>query len=489
MILYSRLRLLNIPLILPTNRLNNSLWKNLVQLGISRAHPTRRGCRSGIKRRLKSALIFNTAVPESLSTNGCLNLSILNGNFTTIRQEERTLNDCDLRTSSSYIQANTSSFNNNGSISVILNQNRRYVSSVLTRNPSNLTSLKPTETLSAKKSLSFGCVNARSLRYKTEVFTDHIIDCKIDVCVVTETWLRKEDTVAFSALSPAGYMFKNIPRAGRTGGGTGIMLRDNFKICPVQALERHSFETSEWDVSAKGLTSKFVVVYRPPYSEAHPVSTSVFLDEFSVFLESVVLCTEVLVIAGDFNLHVNDLDDADARRFSELLETFGLVQHVNFPTHISGNSLDLIITRSSNDIMVISPRPSLFLSDHCFVLCTFAVPSVTVEKKQVSFRRWKKVDLNALEKDFTALNDLPASDLIVNYDNTLRDLPDKYAPLQHKLVSIRPRLPWFNEDLKAMKTERRKLERKMRKTNLPCDVSSYRTICDEYSLQLKAAKD
>ena len=53
----------------------------------------------------------------------------------------------------------------------------------------------------------------------------------------------------------------------------------------------------------------------------------------------------MLVIAGDFNLHTDDPENADTRRFFELLETFGFVQHVNFPTDVSGHWLDLIITR------------------------------------------------------------------------------------------------------------------------------------------------
>ena len=176
-------------------------------------------------------------------------------------------------------------------------------------------------------------MNARSLRNKIEVFTDHVVDSEIDICVVTETWLRKRDDVALSALPPPGHSFKNISRtADRTGGGTGIMLRDTFKLTPVEGKEGLSFESSEWNVSANGKTTKFVIVYRPPYSEAHPVPTSVFFDEFAVYLEGVVMCPEVLVIAGDFNLHIDDRENADTRRFVELLETFGLVQHVTFST-------------------------------------------------------------------------------------------------------------------------------------------------------------
>ena len=138
---------------------------------------------------------------------------------------------------------------------------------------------------------------------------------------------------------------------------------------------------------------------------------------------------------------------------------------------------------------MVSPQPSLLLSDHCFVHCTLAIPSAVVVRRLISFRRWKKVDFTALEKDITSLTDLSALDCIINYDRTLGDIADKFAPLQNKLVSARPKVPWYDDDLKALKTNRRKLERKMRKTRLPSDVSAYRVVCNEYSLQLKAAKE
>ena len=74
---------------------------------------------------------------------------------------------------------------------------------------------------------------------------------------------------------------------------------------------------------------RYVIVYRPPYSSLHPVSTSVFFDEFSQFLENVVMCPEALVISGDFNLHLDDLRDNDTKKFMDLLETFSLSQHVS----------------------------------------------------------------------------------------------------------------------------------------------------------------
>ena len=42
----------------------------------------------------------------------------------------------------------------------------------------------------------------------------------------------------------------------------------------------------------------------------------------------------------------------DAVTFNELLDTFGLSQHASVPTHIFGHILDLIITQSTNDLIL-----------------------------------------------------------------------------------------------------------------------------------------
>ena len=55
-------------------------------------------------------------------------------------------------------------------------------------------------------------------------------------------------------------------------------------------------------------------------------------------------------MAGDFNFHVEDDRDSAASRFLDLLEAFNLRQHISEPTHKSGHTLDLIITRAKEDV-------------------------------------------------------------------------------------------------------------------------------------------
>ena len=64
-----------------------------------------------------------------------------------------------------------------------------------------------------------------------------------------------------------------------------------------------------------------------------------------MYLESVVMSPEPLLITGDFNIHVEVPNDSDAARFLESLTTLGREQHVDKSTLLSGHTLDLIITR------------------------------------------------------------------------------------------------------------------------------------------------
>ena len=100
----------------------------------------------------------------------------------------------------------------------------------------------------------------------------------------------------------------------------------------MDGKEHDSFEFSEWILKTTNRSIRIVAVYRPPSSSA-----SVFFDEFSSYLENIVMCPEPLVIAGDFNFHMDLVHSKDAVTFNKLLETFGLSQHVSVP-HISSDS-------------------------------------------------------------------------------------------------------------------------------------------------------
>ena len=121
------------------------------------------------------------------------------------------------------------------------------------------------------------------------------------------------------------------------------MFRDSIDVCKLESGSRISFKFSEYLVCTGSLR------LRPPYSINHSVTVNSFIDEFSEYLESVILSNELLFLTGDFNFQVDDHDDPTACRFLDLLESMSLTQHVAEPTHELGHTvLDLVITRKSD---------------------------------------------------------------------------------------------------------------------------------------------
>ena len=248
--LYSRSLLMSILESTPKALLNSRLWKNLCHLGISKSKPTRRGCRSG--RGQRKAYKHSSSNPLDSNDRIASNDEIQGNQYQENHYVENLFNSS---SESSNIQISSSAGRNARSIvsttrlagqpgtahkwtSPVNHTYRLYKynsRSIFTQNHQNLICIRRVQKRKPlKESLSLGCVNARSLRNKTEVFTDHVIDTEIDICVVTETWLRKRDAVVLSALTPPGYSFKNVSRTPeRTGGGTGIMLWHKFKLTLV----------------------------------------------------------------------------------------------------------------------------------------------------------------------------------------------------------------------------------------------------------------
>ena len=262
------------------------------------------------------------------------------------------------------------------------------------RNPGNLININCStgSSLSVyhKQPMTLCTFNARSVKNKSAEILDYICDCKADLFAITETWLTADDVTVRMELCPDGYKFIDHPRFGRRGGGTGLVYRSTLGINKVYAGEKASFEFSEWIVTSSPLRNlRLVIIYRPPYSDDHRVSTNDFFSEFSNYLESILLSEEQLLITGDFNIHVDVVDNPDSLKLLDLLESVGLRQHVTQPTHVHGHTLDLIITRHSDQIVHDPPQIDRFISDHASFLCKLLHDKPAVTINAVTYRKLK----------------------------------------------------------------------------------------------------
>jgi hypothetical protein len=158
------------------------------------------------------------------------------------------------------------------------------------------------------------------------------------------------------------------------------------------------------------------------------------------------------------------------RCMREMLQNHGLAQHINDPTHTSGHTLDWIITRELDNIVASSVVSSL-LTDHHSIHFTLDTQKPALPRKQITFRSYKKLDLDALKSDIleSSLVENPAillDDLQKQYVITLKSLIDKHAPVKTKIITVRPLTLWYSEEINEAKKLRRKFEKKWRETKL-----------------------
>ena len=127
---------------------------------------------------------------------------------------------------------------------------------------------------------------------------------------------------------------------------------------------------------------------RPPDN----TSCVLFLEEFSVLLEQIMAeSTGHLPISGDLNLYVDDPCCIYANRFSEILESCNLKQHVTGVTHAKGHTLDLVISKKDNPLITEIKIFDPVISDHRAVHCNLRVQKPHFTKKKVYYRKLRSI--------------------------------------------------------------------------------------------------
>ena len=139
------------------------------------------------------------------------------------------------------------------------------------------------------KHLRLCCLNARSIKNKSADFVCDGPSTGADIFAITETWLTERDMAHKAEIILPGFKLLDYPRVGRMGGGTALLFRENIEVKRNDGGERKSFEFSEWIIQYYSTKLRIIIVYRIPYSTAHPICASVFFDEFSSYLESVIM--------------------------------------------------------------------------------------------------------------------------------------------------------------------------------------------------------
>ncbi len=302
---------------------------------------------------------------------------------------------------------------------------------------------------------------------------------------LTETWIKPEDTATPAALS-TNFTFSHTPHTIGRGGGTGLLISNEWKFDLLPSLTGNSSFESHAITITHPAKIHFVVVYHPPGQLGN------FLEELDVLLSNFPEDGTPLVLLGDFNIH---LEKPQATDFNTLLTSFDLKRVSTTATHKSGNQLDLIYTRyCSTDNTLVTP---LHTSDHFLITSNLTLtPDIAHAPPQVTFRRnlcslspsrLSSMVSSALPSpsQFSALDTNSATDTLCF---TLTSCLDNFCPLSSRPARTTPSAPWLSDVLREHRAKLRAAERKWHKSKNSTDLSVYQSHLSSFSANVSTAK-
>ena len=117
------------------------------------------------------------------------------------------------------------------------------------------------------------------------------------------------------------------------------------------------------------------------------------------------------------------------------------------PAHEHGQTLDLVITRESDNLICGRSAPDILFSDHLALLFKLKTARPRLKVGRVSFRKLRSIDRDAFIDEirnselFQVDTDDPDELATSLFDNTLRSLLDRHDPVKHKNTTSRPCVP------------------------------------------------
>ena len=318
---------------------------------------------------------------------------------------------------------------------------------------------------------------------------EHLLDRDPSLVFIQETWLKSNRISVTSLIKDYGYTLLHNIRKNRKkviGGGVGVLVKWGMKYKTIKNKEFSSFEHIIIRIPVTVRTSLLVIsIYRVLF-----VSVTVFLEEIVTLFETLVTLKDNLILAGDINIHMDE-DTIYAKSFKDILDTFNMIQHIVFPTHKQGHTLDVIITFKDSPIISKIAANEFDVSHHFLVDFRVDVTTEIKLEKGIHYRKLKDIDADKFCEDIAnsfSITDKPFGEVITSYNEVMGKIINEHAPVISKTIKIVPSAPWFDSEYVDLRKQRRRAEKVYKKTNLPADKKKYIDLRKETTELARAKK-
>ena len=322
--------------------------------------------------------------------------------------------------------------------------------------------------------------------FKLNELIVYIVDHSPDKVLLTETWCNT--TISDAALSLPGYQLeldlrkdRNDTTNGIGGGllGLSVSICDKFSMCEFNQFCCFKIKT-------KGNPLTIILVYRPPGSGYENS------EELCKIMRNFDNQT---ILIGDVNLpEINWSDRTSAARGREVLttaQTENLEQLVDFPTHIKGNTLDLVLTNCSERFISISNGGRIGKSDHCILNMEVKIDFVKRNDK-AKRPNWTKADFAGLRGflgniDWNRiLTDRPVEEAWTTFRSTLDLALAKFVPNSTVRNENTPK--WLTREIVKLVRRKKRPWRLTQTHGTTENFNKYKSLEKEVTVRLRNAK-
>lgn len=318
--------------------------------------------------------------------------------------------------------------------------------------------------------------NSHSLVNKIDSVLNTLSDRLVDIAGICETWLSSLSNPTTAEIKSRGYSIFHSFRIDKRGGGAALIYKSCYSLSPYNVnITLTSFEYTAASLKTKtGTKLMYVIIYRTGYL------SSVFKQELDLFLSKAQPHCDCMILAGDLNIHFDQLHIQINKQVLDLFQSYGLERNVFEPTHISGGSLDQIFTFSMqqqlqcNNVYVDSSRS--LASDHFPVYCNFTMDFEKKYFKDISYRKLSNIDQPTFNSQLVSIvcnldvhHSLSFKETITQITHKCQSLVDIHAPLISRKVSTVDSAPWFDKEYRDLRKIRRRAEYRMKKPDSSLD--------------------
>ena len=315
----------------------------------------------------------------------------------------------------------------------------------------------------------------------------YVIPHTPDVIATVETFLNPTVPENFGKIS--GYSkWHRRDRTHGTFGGIAVCFRKSLHVQPIEINIPDHFELMFFRLWTNTHDSILLCVcYRPQWQGSEPL---IYLQDHLDNILNQYSCSHIIIV-GDLNQYLV------ARTYEDLLVTHGLTNHVNFPTHISGSSLDPVITDlPDNDVRCLC-MGTTGSSDHYAILSELSIRTTRDETVNRTTWLWDRANWQSLGD---------ALDIVV-WDNILTgSVNDQASALTNLLVSLQSKYvpnktykakswdqPWFGVNCRIAADAKinawNKLKRHPSRQNKQLHIAACRRMKKTQKWAIKRWKD